>query len=141
MPNGIDLILADHRMVDELFASFSATGQGAFVGQIVDALAAHDQAEHGALYPFAEALLDGAAIEKVLDRAAIAHASVKKQIDDVLSLEGDPLVKAVGVLQQLVRDHVKDEEKNLLPKLADTASAAELEILGARILQAKQRVG
>ena len=141
MPNGIDLILADHRVVDELFAAFADTRQGTIVGQIVDALAAHDQAEHGALYPFAETVLGGAAILKVLERAEVAHASVKKQIDELLSLEGEPLVKAVAGLQRLVQDHVKDEEKNLLPKLADAVAPADLEILGARILQAKQRVG
>jgi hypothetical protein len=44
-------------------------------------------------------------------------------------------------LRQLVADHVQDEEQNLLPALAEAASDAELDTLGARILQAKQRGG
>ena len=53
MPNGIELILADHRRVEALFASFAETGEAAIIGQVVDALAAHDDAEHAALYPLA----------------------------------------------------------------------------------------
>jgi hemerythrin superfamily protein len=141
MPNGIDLILADHRMVDELFAAFAETADGTIVGKVIDALAAHDDAEHGALYPTAEALLGADAIGDVLERSALAHSAVKKQIDECKFLEGAPLADAFGVLQALVQDHVQDEEKNLLPALEKAATPAQLDVLGSRILQAKQRVG
>lgn len=141
MPDGIDLILADHRMVDELFAAFATTGDGSIVGKVIDALSAHDDAEHGAVYPFAERVLGTAAITKVLDRSALAHSAVKKQIDHVKGLEGAPLSAAFKELQKLVTDHVKDEEKNLLPALRAGATPTQLDILGSRILQAKQRGG
>ena len=138
MPNGIDLILADHQRVTDLFATFAATGDGAIIGQVVDALAAHDDAEHAALYPLTGHLLgDAAAIE----RLAQAHSAVKKQIDHLKALEGAPLVEAFETLRQLVQEHVEDEEKNLLPALGDAATPQQLDGLGARILQAKQRGG
>ena len=34
MPNGIDLILADHERVDMLFTQYNKTGDGVWVGQI-----------------------------------------------------------------------------------------------------------
>jgi hemerythrin superfamily protein len=138
VPNGIDLILADHRAVEELFAAFDDTQDGGVIGQVVDMLAAHDDAEHGVLYPFAAAFIKNTA---VLDRAALAHTAVKQQIEHLMAQEGDPLVDAFTALRRLVQNHVKDEEKNLLPALAKAASDAELDTLGARILQAKQRVG
>ena len=141
MPNGIDLILADHRMVDELFAAFAQTSDGTIVGKVIDALTAHDDAEHGALYPFAEAVLGADAIGDVLDRSGLAHSAVKKQIDECKFLEGAPLVDAFAVLQALVEEHVQDEEKNLLPALDKAATPQQLDILGSRILQAKQRGG
>ena len=138
MPNGIDLILADHRRVDALFTTFAETADGTIIGQVVDALAAHDDAEHAALYPLAGHLLgDAAAIE----RWAQAHSTVKKQIDHLTTLEGAPLVEAFEALRQLVHEHVEDEEKNLLPALRDTATPQQLDGLGSRILQAKQRGG
>jgi hypothetical protein len=41
----------------------------------------------------------------------------------------------------LVQRHVDDEEKNLLPALSDQSTDQQLDGLGARILQAKQRGG
>ena len=78
MPNGIDLILEDHRMVDTLFAEFDANQDGSTVGLIVAALQAHDEAEQAALYPFAGELLGDM---KLIERSAAAHSMVKKQID------------------------------------------------------------
>jgi predicted outer membrane lipoprotein len=138
MANGIDLILADHRAVEALFDAFDATMQGAVIGQVVDMLAAHDDAEHAALYPLVGHLLGDAAM---IERAAAAHSAVKQQIDLMKSLEGQPLADAFGVLRALVDEHVADEERNILPRLADAATPQQLEGLGARILQVKQRVG
>lgn len=138
MPNGIDLILADHRKVDALFAKFESTVDGAVIGQVIDMLKAHDDAEQSALYPLAGHVLGDA---DLIERAAAAHSAVKKQIDAITSLEGPPLTEAFRALRALVDDHVADEEKNLLPALAERATPQQLEGLGARIMQAKQRGG
>jgi hemerythrin superfamily protein len=138
MPNGIDLIVADHQRVSQLFSQFDSTGNATVVGEIVDALRAHDDAEHAALYPLAGRLLGD---EKMVVRSAAAHSAVKKQIDALTTLEGLPLVAAVSGLRKLVDKHVADEEKNLFPALTAAATAQQLDALGARIMQAKQRGG
>jgi hemerythrin superfamily protein len=138
MPSGIDLILADHRTVDSLFAQFDATLDGSVIGIVIDKLHAHDDAEHAALYPLAGAVLGDV---ELIERAAAAHSMVKKQIDVITTLEGAPLVDAFRALRAIVEEHVADEEANLLPQLAQRATPQQLEGLGARILQAKQRVG
>lgn len=138
MTNGIDLIILDHREVDELFARFDESGDGTLIGMVIDKLTAHDDAEHAALYPLLGAVLGD---EDMITRAARAHSQVKKQIDTMKSLEGPPLTDAFNVLRVLVQTHVADEEDVMLPALAEKANAAQLDGLGARILQAKQRVG
>jgi hemerythrin superfamily protein len=138
VPNGIDLILADHERVNDLFERFDSTRQAFVVGEIMDALTAHDDAEHSALYPLAGHVLGDV---DLLERAAVAHSAVKRQMDRIRHLEGQPLVDAVQVLRDLVTEHVQDEETNLLPALRERATAAQLEGLGARIEQTKQRVG
>lgn len=138
MPNGIDLIVAEHELVDTLFAEFDSTRHGSLVGQIIDALIAHDDAEHAALYPLAADLLGDT---DLLARSSAAHSAVKRQIDLIKFLEGPPLVDAVGVLRALVNDHVADEEQNLLPALGAAATPDQLEALAGRFMQAKQRVG
>jgi len=138
MPNGIDLILADHRRVEALFEEFAQSGSATVVGQIADALQAHDDAEQAALYPLAGHVLGDT---ETIRRWAAAHAAVKQQIDLLMGLEGQPLVDAVEGLRLLVEEHVKDEEQDLLPALSEKATGSQLDGLGARILQAKQRGG
>ncbi|HEY4611249.1 MAG TPA: hemerythrin domain-containing protein [Ilumatobacteraceae bacterium] len=138
MTTGIDLILMDHERVNDLFASFEETGDASYVGQILDTLVAHDDAEQAALYPLAGHVLGDISM---IARAAAAHSLVKQQMDLIRSLEGTPLTLAVKQLQQLVTAHVKEEETKLLPALAEKATPAQLDGLAARIEQAKQRVG
>lgn len=138
MPNGIDLILADHRTVDALFADFEKTGDPTVIGQIVGALTAHDEAEHAALYPLAREVLGDA---RLIESFAVAHSAIKQQLEHLRALEGSPLTAEAGRLRQLVQQHVADEEKRLLPRLSEGATAPQLETLGARILAAKQRGG
>jgi hemerythrin superfamily protein len=138
MPNGIDVILADHQRVIDLFDRFDESGDAGLVGQIVDALAAHDDAEQAALYPLAGYVLGDAAM---LQRFGQAHSLVKKLIEQLLALEGQPLLDTVTALREAVTSHATDEEAELLPALANAASASQLDGLGARIAHVKQRVG
>jgi hemerythrin superfamily protein len=138
MPNGIDLILADHQRVNALFEQFDATGDGAIIGQVMDALSAHDDAEQSALYPLVGHVLGDVAL---IERSAVAHSAVKRQMDRIRHLEGQPLVDAFAVLRELVTAHVEDEEQNILPALQQAATPVQLDGLGARIEQTKQRVG
>jgi hemerythrin superfamily protein len=137
MITGIDLIEADHRRVEELFALFEREQQALVAGQIFAELAAHDDAETGALYPLAASLLGSEAI----DESLLAHAGAKMLIERARSLEGAALGQAMTVLQEAVAAHVADEEKSLLPKLAKTADRSQLAGLASRIEQIKQRVG
>ena len=138
MPNGIDLILSDHQEADDLFTRFAETGDGGLIGLVIARLTAHDEAEHGALYPLLGEVLGD---EDMVIRAAAVHSAVKKQIDEIKHLEGPPLTDAFDVLRTLVSDHVADEETNMLPALAAQATPQQLDRLRARILQIKQRVG
>lgn len=138
MPNGIDLLLEDHRYVEALFAEFESSLDPTIVGQILDALVAHDDAEHAALYPMAGVLLGDA---ELVEAMSAAHSDVKKQMEHLRAQEGAVLVDEVLGLRDLVRAHVADEEKKLFPKLTKVAEEADLELLGARILACKQRVG
>ncbi|HEX4490520.1 MAG TPA: hemerythrin domain-containing protein [Acidimicrobiia bacterium] len=136
--NGIDLILADHERVNLLFARFDDTGDATLIGEIVDALVAHDQAEQATLYPLAGSVLNDAEAIEHYDRA---HSAIKKAIEHLVGLEGPPLVEAVAVLRTRVEEHVAEEEADLLPALTKAATIAQLDGLGARILQNKQRAG
>ena len=137
MANGIDLILLDHQNVKALFEQFAA-GDTSVVGQVIDMLKAHDEAELFALYPLTGVVLGD---DTLVVEAMAAHTSVKQQIDIVCGLEGEPLVDAFTELQRLVEAHVADEEQNLLPALAAKATPTQLDGLAAWIRQIKERGG
>jgi hemerythrin superfamily protein len=138
MPTGIDLIRADHEYVDGLFAEFAATEDGTLVGRIVGALVAHDEAEHGALYPLALVVLGDA---DVIRRFDDAHARIRHLLEHLAQLEGVALIATVDELRTAVTEHVADEEARLLRPLAKAADAAQLDELAARIDHVKQRAG
>ena len=138
MSNGIELILAAHERVRALFEQFDETGDATLIGEIVDALVAHDQAEQAALYPIAGAVLGDEAAIQHLDAE---HSMIKKTIEHLAGLEGAPLVEAVAKLRTAVDEHVAEEERDLLPSLGEAATTGQLDGLAARILQSKQRVG
>ncbi|HEY1738688.1 MAG TPA: hemerythrin domain-containing protein [Acidimicrobiia bacterium] len=137
MITGIDLLLAEHRRVEELFAQYSKAPSAGVAALIFADLEAHDEAETAALYPLARALLGDDAV----DPALLAHAEVKTLIDTACALEGPPLDAAMKLLQKKVAAHVADEEKHLFPALAKAATDDQLTGLGARAEQVKQRVG
>ena len=139
----IALVLADHRRVERLFADVHTTEEGGYIGQILDALTAHDAAEQAALYPLALALLGDGQDEAagLVSGALDAHREVKVQMERIRSLEGPALLEAVAVLEVLVTTHVTDEEEQLLPAIEAAATPAQLDGLAARWEQAKQRVG
>jgi hypothetical protein len=138
MTNGIDLVMLEHRRVEDLFAAFREAPDGVAAGSIFDALAAHDDGEQAALYPLVEAL--GVAPD-VVQRSRDAHSRVKRLIDHARAQEGPPLAEAMVALEAAVTEHVADEEQRLLPSLQSAATDAQLQGLAARWQQVQQRVG
>jgi hemerythrin superfamily protein len=138
MLSGTDLIRADHQRVNLLFEDFATQPDGSTVGQILDALTAHDQAESAALYPLAMVLL---ADSVDVDQYELAHSGIKRLMEQLRQLEGEPLIAAVQALREAVTAHVADEERELLPALEASATPDQLQGLAARIEQTKQRVG
>lgn len=141
MLTGIDLIIADHRRVDELFATLDE-GEPIMAaiaaGQIFDELTMHDDAEQHALYPLALHVLGD---DDLIGRALLAHSKVKMLIEHARALEGAPLLDALKLLRTAVEEHVAEEESTLLPALQDAATPAQLDELASKIEAIKQRVG
>jgi hemerythrin superfamily protein len=135
---GIDLILLDHRRVEACFEEFARTRDTTLVGQLIGMLAAHDDAEQSALYPLMEAV--GVPAARVAE-ARRAHSVVQALMDHARQQEGAALRADIAALQQAVLRHDQQEELTLLPALQVRATPEQLDGLGARILQVKQRVG
>ena len=138
--DAIALLKADHKAVSELFKAYEKAEDDRarkieLATEICTELTIHAAIEEEIFYPQARQALgddeDGAAL---LDEAEVEHGSLKvliAQIEEALDGAGpDEKTDAkVTVLKEYVEHHVKEEEKQLFPKLRksdmDLAEAGE----------------
>jgi hemerythrin superfamily protein len=129
--SAIDMLEAQHREVEDLFAEFeeasSTKKRGVFL-QIADKLAIHAAIEEKHFYPGAKAK----DTEEQLKESVEEHLAVKRIIADLLALDEDDqatLEAKVKVLQEQVEHHVEEEEEELFPKVEKLLDEDTLEAL------------
>ena len=140
--DAIQLIEKDHRDVERLFAAFErAHEQGnegeqqRVVRQLVRALSVHAIIEEELVYP---ALREGGLVDGVLD-ALEEHHALKLTLRelDALTPANERFAAKVRVAEKLVREHVAEEERQLLPRLARELDAGARRELGESLRKAK----
>jgi hemerythrin superfamily protein len=139
-PDAVALLKADHREVDGLMQQFEkarSDRKEAIARRICTALTVHAQIEEELLYPAARNVLDPDDMDLV-DEADVEHASIKQLVAEVESASpSDALYDAkVKVIGEYVKHHVKEEERELFPKLRRTE--LDLKALGAQLAERKQ---
>lgn len=137
----ITVLVADHRdlerMLDELQGAVPAQ-HPRLLEQLTAALMRHAVAEEQHLYPLVRrALRDG---DARADRELGEHAEAERVLRELEQLDGDdPAYQAlVGQLISQVRNHLQEEEHELLPRLAREVPAEQLRELGGKAQRAKE---
>jgi hemerythrin superfamily protein len=124
-PDAIEILLADHRRVHKLFKEFDKLKRGedleAFVEVVESACAElqlHGMLELEIFYPAVRSQSDEA-MEELLNEADVEHETVEALIYKLADLEPDDPMYAANftVLREYVEHHVKEEEKELFPKV------------------------
>lgn len=143
MPDAVDLLIEDHREVQDLCKKYEAAKNDddlkvAIAEQICLALRVHTQIEEEIFYPAVRGALDDA---EQIDEAVVEHQTAKSLIEQVESGDvEDPLYDAkVKVLGELVEHHVKEEETEMFPEVR--ASGLDLEALGERMARRREELG
>jgi hemerythrin superfamily protein len=141
-PSVFDLLKADHRKVEKLFAAFEDAEDEQKVElarEICTELSVHAEAEEKAFYPAArEALGDEG--DDLVREAIVEHRSLKELIAaiDGSSPKQDLFEANVKVLKEYVEHHVKEEEKELFPMLEKADFDAQ--VAGAKVAATKTRL-
>jgi hemerythrin superfamily protein len=127
--DAIDMIMREHRQVEQIFQQLRQGQDEALLGQLMEALGAHTEAEERVLYPAViETLDDG---QQLADEAVEEH----RQVDQLLAqLEGlapgdGQARRLIDQLEQAVQHHVEEEEREMLPRLRDSASPDVLQTM------------
>ena len=143
--DAIVLLKDDHATVKRLFREFERGGKGPSkkkqkaVNQIIEELSRHAFIEEEVFYPEAKAAVE-AAEDTVLESVEEHHivAWTLSELQD-MPPEDERYEAKVSVLIELVREHIKEEEGELFPKVRKALSRNELRELGERMEQAKER--
>jgi hypothetical protein len=111
--DAIALLKADHRQVEEWFAAFEKARdknrKAQLAAQICDALRVHTQIEEEIFYP---AFLEATDYEDIHHEAEVEHEGAKRLIGEIESKPSDEYFGArVAVLSEMIKHHVKEEEK------------------------------
>jgi len=113
-PNAIELLKAEHRQVEQCFGQFAAARSSArkrtLAQQICQALKVHTRIEEEIFYP---AFLAASGETSMHHEAEVEHQGAKRLIADIESGgSGDDYFDArVTVLSEMIRHHVREEEK------------------------------
>lgn len=143
-PDAVQLLTQDHREVEKLFDEYRQLAEqddapdeekAALAQQICTMLQVHTTIEEELFYPAAR---DAIEEQDLLDEAEVEHASAKDLIAQILG--GGPAESLydarVQVLGEYVKHHVKEEEKELFPKVKK--SGMDLAALGTEMAERKQ---
>lgn len=137
--NAITLLTQDHRKVQKLFKDFEKADRGdeeaciEIVETACAELKVHAMIEEEIFYPAVRSKL-GDQGESLLDEAAVEHEMVDVLIDKLAETDpSDPeYAAAFTVLGEYVQHHIKEEEKQLFPKVRKLKEL-DLEELGVEM--------
>jgi len=143
--DAIVLLKQDHKEIRRLFKQFQQAGDGAvgakgkIVDAILEALTVHTYIENECMYPEVRRLLPGLE-DDVLESYEEHHVA------DVLAMElasmkpgSERFDAKTSVLIENVSHHIDEEESDWFPKVRAGLSRSQLQDIGARLSELKNK--
>ena len=141
--DAISLLKADHRQVEEWFSEFesarSASKKQQLATSICDALTVHTTIEEEIFYP---AFLQATEDKDIHHEAVVEHGGAKQLIAQIqdMSPDDDYFDAKVTVLSEMIKHHVKEEEKPGGMFAEAKKSDMDLDALGEELLARKREL-
>jgi iron-sulfur cluster repair protein YtfE (RIC family) len=124
------LLVNDHMKVERIFddikAAESPNQRKSLVAQLESELTRHTTIEEHILYPFVERHVPGG--EDMVDEAEEEHQEATKLLERVAAMDpsAPDFMEGIEALERTVSHHVKEEERDLFPKLEESTDEATL---------------
>jgi Hemerythrin HHE cation binding domain len=141
--DAIALLKADHRKVEELFEKYESTKSSdrkkALAEKICLELTVHTKIEEDVFYPACEGQID----DGLWHEAYVEHDGAKVMVAEIeAGNPGDEFYDAkVKVLSEMIKHHVKEEEKRQEGMFAQARDAGlDMEALGERMAAEKKEL-
>jgi hemerythrin superfamily protein len=141
--DAISLLKADHRQVEGWFSEFesarTASKKQQLATSICDALTVHTTIEEEIFYP---AFLQATEDKDIHHEAVVEHGGAKQLIAQIqgMSPEDDYFDAKVTVLSEMIKHHVKEEEKPGGMFAEAKKSEMDLDALGEELLARKREL-
>jgi hemerythrin superfamily protein len=137
MPDVIELLLHDHREVEQMFAEFDQAtdlqDKRTIVDKIIIELVRHSEAEEQAVYPAMRAAIDDS--KEMVEHEIEEHSKAEKIMKELDGL--DPSDPSFGTLVQdlkkAISHHIEEEETDSFPKFREAVGQDELDKLGTTV--------
>jgi hemerythrin superfamily protein len=142
-PDAISLLKADHRQVEEWFSEFekskSTSKKEQLASDICEALTIHTTIEQEIFYP---AFLQATQDKDIHHEALVEHDGAKNLIAQIqaISPEDDYFDAKVTVLSEMIKHHVKEEEKPGGMFAEAKKADMDLRALGEQLLARKREL-
>lgn len=140
MPDVTEMLMSDHREVEELFDRYEASRDAATAEEICTELTVHAAVEEKVVYPvLSEDVEDGAGMR---EHGEHEHQEVKDLIFEVQRAgTGDPrTAELMKKMKRAVLEHVSDEEGDVFPRMRQDLGDDRLDRLGEEAAQVKQQL-
>ncbi len=145
--DAIKMLMEDHKKVDEMFKDFEKLDREdteaceQLVTTACIELKVHSMLEKELFYPAVRDQVDKPEDEDLLNEAEVEHQTVDQLIETLEGMDAsDPMYAAhFTVLSEYVKHHVKEEEKEMFPRVKKLKSL-DLEALGEEMAQRKQEL-
>jgi hypothetical protein len=140
--DAVKLLMKDHAEVKKMFKEFEklasksdTNGKVAVANKICMELIIHTQVEEEVFYPVARAAIND---EDMMNEAKVEHDSAKDLIAQIQSMDPEDAMydAKVIVLGEYIEHHVKEEEKEMFPKVKK--AKCDLEELGEKMTARKK---
>ncbi|MGW0247549.1 hemerythrin domain-containing protein [Nocardia goodfellowii] len=141
--DAIVLLREDHKEVRKLFRDFEKAGAGAHKGQLVDKiielLTVHTYIENECMYPEVRALVPE--LEKDILESYEEHHVADVLIAELAAMKPDDerFTAKTTVLIESVDHHIDEEENEWFPKVREHLGRKQLQEIGARMLELKEK--
>ena len=134
--NAIDMLVQDHRMVEELFDAIEgtqdATEREELFIELADALAVHSSLEEEIFYPACNSEDSEAALLEALQE----HLQAKRLLADLLDMDpmNEVFMAKIKVLRAAIEQHIDVEEGELMPDARELLGDDMLLALGNEMI-------
>lgn len=140
--DAVALLKADHRKVEDLFEKFESarSNKQKIAEQICMELLIHAQIEEEIFYPACTGKVEDA---ELVQEAYVEHDSAKVLIAEILAGSPDDEFydAKVKVLSEMIKHHVKEEEKRAEGLFAEAKDAGlDMDALGEQLMARKEEL-